>query len=489
MLVTQDCNYNCVMCHGEGLQEEKEATLSPDDFAFIFRVGKERLGMDTTTLTGGEPLFRKDIVEIAKNLHEEGAKITLTTNGRLLTRRMEVGKYLDRINVSVHTMNEEKYEDLVQVKNSFHSAMHNLRAFRQAYPEVSIVLNTTCIRGFNSEPDDFKSLVEFAKSIRASIKLIELFPPDRTDVVSLEEVTTILTALGFVPTETELRKRKLSDGQTTVSLTRIFCAEAVNSGDPAAFCNQQNDVFISPDGFAKPCRSDSMEVDLNSALRSRNEDEMERLIKHAFAETGRRCVYDRNNLSEMEAPETLTEKYGERAYVLEKLEAYRGVDAEEDVMRLDVVQFVKDHENCFDRSLSTGHVTGSALVVDPGFNQTLLTHHMKLDRWFQFGGHSDGDWNTLRVAMREALEESGLKSLRPYSGNIFSIDVHPIPERGDEPEHKHYDVRFLLIGDPREPSTTSSESKELRWVNLDDAARLNPSDAMRRMVEKAKRLK
>lgn len=291
LLLTQDCNYDCAMCHGEGLQTEKETTLSPEDFAFIFRVGKEQFGMDTTSLTGGEPLFRKDVVEIARQLHQEGAKITLTTNGRLLSSRLEIGKYLDKVNVSIHTMDEVKYEKLVRVKGSFHKALESVKAFRASYPDLPIVINTTCINGFNAEPENFAALIEFAKSINASIKVIELFPRDRPDTVKLEDIRELLDGLGFVDTSKELRKIRLSDGQTNIALARIFCSEAIQNGDPAGFCNTNNDLFVSPDGQAKPCRSDMMEIDFNPALKSRNEQDMVDIIRQAFSRIGSRCIY------------------------------------------------------------------------------------------------------------------------------------------------------------------------------------------------------
>ncbi len=279
------------MCHGEGLQTEKVDTMAPEDFAFVFRVGKDKFGMDTTTLTGGEPLYRRDVVEIAKLLHAEGAKITLTTNGRLLSKRMEIGKYLHKVNISIHSMDESKYEELVDVKGSFSGASESLRAFRKTYPELPIVINTTCIKGFNSESEDFAALISFAKSINASIKILELFPRDKPNTVKLEEITIQLKKFGFQPTSKDLRKFKLSDGETNITLTRIFCSEAIVSGEPASFCNLNNDLFISPDGLAKPCREDKMEIDLNPALKSRNVEDMAGIIEQAFSNIGSRCIY------------------------------------------------------------------------------------------------------------------------------------------------------------------------------------------------------
>ena len=76
-------------------------------------------------------------------------------------------------------------------------------------------------------------------------------------------------------------------------------------------------------------------------------------------------------------------------------------------------------------------------------DRVLLAHHRELERWLQPSGHSDGDPDTLAVAMREAREESGL-DVRALDNAIFDIDVHRIPARGREPAHFHFDVRFLV---------------------------------------------
>ena len=157
-------------------------------------------------------------------------------------------------------------------------------------------------------------------------------------------------------------------------------------------------------------------------------------------------------------------------------------------MLLQIIEFVAQHKDCFERSLSIGHITGSAWIIDLNRSHVLLTHHRKLDRWLQLGGHSDGDANTLAVALREGREESGLDLLQPVTEAIFDVDVHLIPARNDEPAHYHYDVRFLLEADRRIPLTISSESKDLTWVSLDDTMKLSTDASIQRMVAKSRTL-
>src|SRR5437773_8684321 len=120
-------------------------------------------------------------------------------------------------------------------------------------------------------------------------------------------------------------------------------------------------------------------------------------------------------------------------------------------------QFVEANVDCFERSLQIGHITGSAWIVDRDRTHALLTRHRKLNKWLQLGGHADGDPDILRVALREAREESNLDAIRPVSEAIFDVDIHLIPERAGEPEHLHYDVRFLLEADRGSPLLATSE--------------------------------
>ena len=150
----------------------------------------------------------------------------------------------------------------------------------------------------------------------------------------------------------------------------------------------------------------------------------------------------------------------------------------------ETIRFVEEHEDCLSRTQLAGHLTGSAWVVDESRQRTLLTHHRKLDMWLQLGGHADGDPDLLAVAMREAGEESGLTYLRVVNAGIFDLDRHLIPARKDEPEHWHFDLRFMIEADPDEPLIVTSESKDLAWMGIDQVASLNSEESMARMVRK-----
>ena len=152
------------------------------------------------------------------------------------------------------------------------------------------------------------------------------------------------------------------------------------------------------------------------------------------------------------------------------------------------IDFVSSHPDCFERHLAIGHVTGSAWVVDRAGARVLLTHHKKLDLWVQLGGHADGDSDVLRVARREAAEESGLAGLELVPGGIFDVDVHRIPAGGEGPEHFHWDIRYAFRAAGGEAFRVSAESHELRWVGIQSLASVTAEESMLRMARKWRRL-
>lgn len=166
------------------------------------------------------------------------------------------------------------------------------------------------------------------------------------------------------------------------------------------------------------------------------------------------------------------------------LKSYRTPFEEEKAFVDEFIELVDD-PRAFLRDRTEGHFTASAWIVNKTRTHALLTHHRKLNRWLQLGGHADGNDNLMEVAMTEAREESGLISLKLVDSYIFDIDKHLIPARGEVAEHYHYDVRFLVEAAMDEPLTISDESTDLAWVSYEvipDVVR--STDSILRMLEK-----
>jgi 8-oxo-dGTP pyrophosphatase MutT (NUDIX family) len=155
-----------------------------------------------------------------------------------------------------------------------------------------------------------------------------------------------------------------------------------------------------------------------------------------------------------------------------------------------ILAFVLRHERPFDRAIAEGHLTGSAITVSADSSRVLLLHHRKLDRWLQPGGHGDpGEATGEEVALREALEESGIRglALHPTAERPLDVDVHDIPARGSEPAHEHLDLRYLVVAPPHAViSPALAELHEILWVPWDEVEALFPDHGLRRALAKAR---
>ena len=119
----------------------------------------------------------------------------------------------------------------------------------------------------------------------------------------------------------------------------------------------------------------------------------------------------------------------------------------------------------------------------------LLVRHRKLDRWLQPGGHSDGEPDAARTALREAREETGIRHFDFLQGRgmALDLDVHVIPARAGEVEHEHHDVRFLLRAGATQ-TAVSEESDDIQWFSDDEVRSATGEESVLRMLVKARRL-
>ena len=152
--------------------------------------------------------------------------------------------------------------------------------------------------------------------------------------------------------------------------------------------------------------------------------------------------------------------------------------------------FAQTHGDCLQRTCIPGHITSSAWIVSAAGDAALLTHHKKLQRWLQLGGHVDGESRIEAACLREAQEESGMQTFTfvPWAGAELvplDLDVHDIPARKHEPQHEHWDVRFLLQAASGQELVLSDESNELQWVPFAQLDQFTAEESVLRLHRKA----
>jgi 8-oxo-dGTP pyrophosphatase MutT (NUDIX family) len=158
-------------------------------------------------------------------------------------------------------------------------------------------------------------------------------------------------------------------------------------------------------------------------------------------------------------------------------------DAGGEARRKRILGFVDGHPDALRRSCVEGHLTGSAMVVDPASRQVLMLLHSKVRRWLQPGGHADGDAALPGVALREAAEETGITGLR-VAVPAVDLDVH-LFEAAGEVSHDHLDVRYLVVAPAGATPQGNHESRALRWIAVDELAELDADPGTHRLAHAA----
>ncbi len=176
--------------------------------------------------------------------------------------------------------------------------------------------------------------------------------------------------------------------------------------------------------------------------------------------------------------------------LIRELQAFMPYDAQERVDTQQTIAFLQatSAPDCFLRMHLSGHAVASALLLSPDCKKTLLTHHAFLDRWLQFGGHADGSPDMAETAVRETVEESGIADVKLLVPQIIDVEIQKIPDRPErgEPEHLHYDIRYLAQA-MTEDFKVSEESHNLRWFSYMELFNMNASSGLLRMAEKWKK--
>ncbi len=175
--------------------------------------------------------------------------------------------------------------------------------------------------------------------------------------------------------------------------------------------------------------------------------------------------------------------------LFKQLTNYSSQFIEEGIYKQQMLSFLTTAKEPFSRSNQDGHFTASAFLLNSQGDKFFLLHHAKLQKWMQPGGHCDGDSDVLRVAIKEASEESGINNIKFVSSEIFDIDIHRIPSSHGQETHLHYDVRFLLQTVDSEALLPNHESTDMIWADKSVAQKLALEHSTERMIEKWQKYK
>lgn len=277
--VTDKCNFRCTYCMpAEGLPWLKKAEiLSYEEIVRIARISIA-LGIEQIRLTGGEPLVRRDVPELVRQLHAiDGLRsLSITTNGILLKQQAaalaEAG--LTRINVSLDSLVREKFAKLTR-RDQLDRVLEGLEELAN-YPSIHPVkINAVAVRGFSEE--DVLDFVRFARDKAYVMRWIEFMPLDadqiwrKEDILTGGEIKTIIEATygPLVPITTGDRSETARRYTFNDGIGEIGFINPVSE----PFCANCDRIRLTADGQLRTCLFATEETDLRAVLRSDADDE------------------------------------------------------------------------------------------------------------------------------------------------------------------------------------------------------------------------
>ncbi|HEX9996533.1 MAG TPA: GTP 3',8-cyclase MoaA [Abditibacterium sp.] len=272
--VTDRCNFRCVYCMPENGVElsPRDEILSFEEIARIARVGAT-LGLSKIRLTGGEPTVRRDLPVLVQMLRAipEIREIAMTTNAARLDELAAPLKNagLDRINVSLDTLNSEKSREIAR-RDEAKRVLAGIEAAKNA--GLGLKFNTVVMRGIND--DELPELLEFAHSYDAQIRFIEYMPmgmarfDERNRLVSALEMREILAQKFDLQPEAEN-----GDPARGFICRKTDARAGFISSMSDHFCDSCNRMRLTASGGLRPCLHQNAEVDVRQIMRNGGSDE------------------------------------------------------------------------------------------------------------------------------------------------------------------------------------------------------------------------
>ena len=266
----EKCNLRCTYCMpADGIALSPKASLMTADEIFAIAQTFVQNGVDKIRLTGGEPLLRKDFPEIVSKLSELEVSLSITTNGILIDRHIDVLKQfkVKKINLSLDTLVSSKFHSIT-LRNQFEKVIDNLHLLLNN--DFHVKVNVVLMKGFNdNEIVDFVKLTQF---LPISVRFIEFMPFagnewDRSKMVSQKEILSLV--------ETQFSSdeiQKLEDEKNFTSRNykiKDFQGDfGIISSITNPFCDSCNRIRLTADGKIKNCLFSNSETDLLTAFRN-----------------------------------------------------------------------------------------------------------------------------------------------------------------------------------------------------------------------------
>lgn len=173
--------------------------------------------------------------------------------------------------------------------------------------------------------------------------------------------------------------------------------------------------------------------------------------------------------------------------VINQLLNYQPFNCQEEKDKETILFFLNNFDDIFDRSNLIAHITSSCWLVNQNCDRAIMAYHNLYDSYSWLGGHNDGETDLLKVAIKEAKEESGLVDITPLSNDIFSIEVLSVNQHIKKgvyvPAHLHLNFTFLLqASDHQELKVKEDENSSVKWFTLEEAVKVSNEKAFRDFI-------
>ena len=277
--VTSRCNFNCVYCVSHTDEGKKTEEFTKDDMAFLFRTVSE-LGIEKVRITGGEPLLRKDIIDIVQSasINKNIKEIVLTTNGSLLRQfaqpLKDVG--LTRANISLDTLRREVFEEITQ-RDFFENVMDGISASINA-GLTPLKINTVLMKGINEE--DIIPIAELSLKYPVIVRFIELMPVGKGGFWK-DHYMSFVEALDIIKRKYELSVGKGAKGEIADYYEIVGSKGKIGFITPVSqhFCATCNRIRITARGKIYPCLFSKENIDIWDAVKLQDSEELIKLIE------------------------------------------------------------------------------------------------------------------------------------------------------------------------------------------------------------------